>query len=1056
MMYIEQNMRQRGFLRVLSSILLLIFSVSVILPLDVAQAQIFQQLPLPGVMVTPTTGYVPALIRGIEIYPHNPLAFNFIVDSGHSGLEGEALNEETLRLVKYFLAALTVPQEEMWVNLSPYEENRIIPESFGLTTMGVDLLAQDYILKQLTASLMYPEEEIGREFWSRLYAHAQRELGTAAVPMDAFHKVWIVPDQAVVYEKDRIAFVAQSRLRVMMEQDYYAMSQNHSQTEEAETIVGGSALTELQLEVMRDVILPAIEKEVNEGKNFANLRQVYNSMILAAWFKQNLRESLLGQIYVDQNKINGINIDDTQAKEKIYQQYVQAFEQGVYNYIREDVDPLTEQVIPRHYFSGGFDGRELGKRLTTTSGPGFNPAVNNPSATIGSFHVNLVEDTWSSSPISSSDQEEPVRLRESSRELMRKFAPQFLALLDQGKMNLRPHHIKAIHILTDINGLHFLDESTNPLGLLDQIALRDQTYPHGLLKYKQEAAKLMKAWHDAVNAKSDSSSESDDVFMPDVLSLDRAPEVDLTTADIETMRDLMQRGLGVVNKYMFGLVAGGLGERLDYGGLKVELPLDSLNRKPYLQRYVEEILALQKRSNELTGQNERIPLIMMTSDDNHYRTVKFVEDNHLFGMEGLTVIDINKEIAVYDSVSGKVVLVDREAYFHDSNSRKNQREVGQIIIFKQDSVLAFRGPTAEFILTKEGLLEEKPHNHGDMELLLYRSRLSKAFLHAGKAGTLFFQDTNGQTFNAVLPGLGVLQKQGYGVNLLAVERKPGDAIGVIARMKKNDGTFEIGNIEYSEINRAVKKYGILEAEFSSGNINIIAADQQSLVEALDRKEGLMPEIVNPKKETGVARLEGMMQDLAKAVPASEVGVTKFPVRDIFAATKNKLTLALEKVRQGNFSEHLAATEGVLHWYTRKMLAEAGVNVNVEGETRYAFEDLLHAGILPGIDSEVVRGIPYQEGARIAISPFWAMTSDEVREKTNNVMISDRSFVIIEGERVFFDNVEIDGAIEIRLRSDQELRISNLKVKNLGWEFVPLTAAEIVDGGEDLTEDIRMR
>jgi hypothetical protein len=59
-------------------------------------------------------------------------------------------------------------------------------------------------------------------------------------------------------------------------------------------------------EVIREIIIPAIEKEVNEGKNFANLRQIYNSMILAAWYKKNLKESILGKVYMDSNKTNGI------------------------------------------------------------------------------------------------------------------------------------------------------------------------------------------------------------------------------------------------------------------------------------------------------------------------------------------------------------------------------------------------------------------------------------------------------------------------------------------------------------------------------------------------------------------------------------------------------------------------------------------------------------------------------------------------------------------------------------------------------------------------------
>ena len=43
--------------------------------------------------------------------------------------------------------------------------------------MGRDLLAEDYMLKQITASLIYPEDEIGKKFWKRIYEEAQRDMG---------------------------------------------------------------------------------------------------------------------------------------------------------------------------------------------------------------------------------------------------------------------------------------------------------------------------------------------------------------------------------------------------------------------------------------------------------------------------------------------------------------------------------------------------------------------------------------------------------------------------------------------------------------------------------------------------------------------------------------------------------------------------------------------------------------------------------------------------------------------------------------------------------------
>ena len=89
---------------------------------------------------------------------------------------------ESSKLIKYFLAALTTPENEMWVNLSPYEKDRIIPDAFGITEMGRDLLAQDYILKQITSSLMYPEDELGSRFWDKVYAAAYEKFGSVDIP----------------------------------------------------------------------------------------------------------------------------------------------------------------------------------------------------------------------------------------------------------------------------------------------------------------------------------------------------------------------------------------------------------------------------------------------------------------------------------------------------------------------------------------------------------------------------------------------------------------------------------------------------------------------------------------------------------------------------------------------------------------------------------------------------------------------------------------------------------------------------------------------------------
>jgi len=157
-----------------------------------AQGISLLNLPVPGTMVNPTPAFVPVLLKGMTIHPEDPLRFDFIVDSGHTGFTPQEIKTESEKLVKYFLASMTVPQNDLWVNLSPYEGDRIIPDELGKTELGRDLLAQDYILKQLTASLMYPEGELGQKFWNKVRKKAQEQYGTTDIPINTFNKVWIL------------------------------------------------------------------------------------------------------------------------------------------------------------------------------------------------------------------------------------------------------------------------------------------------------------------------------------------------------------------------------------------------------------------------------------------------------------------------------------------------------------------------------------------------------------------------------------------------------------------------------------------------------------------------------------------------------------------------------------------------------------------------------------------------------------------------------------------------------------------------------------------------
>lgn len=320
-------------------------------------------LPKPGDMIGLSQDFIPAMLKGMVINPENPLQFDFLIDAGDSSFTAIDKAAEYKKLVKYFLAALTVPNHEQWVNLSPYEKDRIVGDTFGQTEMGRDLLAQDYLLKQIASSIIYPESGLGKTFWNKVYTKAQKQFGNVQVPINTINKVWIVPSQAIVYETQGAAYVDSSHLKVILEEDYHALRKSglapimNRRDEKSELNQENRALDNVSgvsRQMLREIILPELEKEVNEGKNFAPLRQVFSGMILATWYKKSLKESLLGKFYMNKGKVLGVNQVDIQTNQRIYQQYLTAFKKGVFNYIK-DANLPDGTSVPRKYFAGGIN-----------------------------------------------------------------------------------------------------------------------------------------------------------------------------------------------------------------------------------------------------------------------------------------------------------------------------------------------------------------------------------------------------------------------------------------------------------------------------------------------------------------------------------------------------------------------------------------------------------------------------------------------------------------------------------------------------------------------------
>jgi len=109
------------------------------------------------------------------------------------------------------------------------------------------------------------------------------------------------------------------------------------------------------------------------------------------------------------------------------------------------------------------------------------------------------------------------------------------------------------------------------------------------------------------------------------------------------------------------IVAGGQGSRLGFEGPKGIYTISPIRQKSLFQLFSEQIKALSNRY--VTS----IPLIIMTSEENHASTVRFFETNTYFGLNKDEVYFFTQDALPAITPDGKFVLSDNQGLFTNPN-----------------------------------------------------------------------------------------------------------------------------------------------------------------------------------------------------------------------------------------------------------------------------------------------------------------------------------------------------------------------------------------------------
>lgn len=109
------------------------------------------------------------------------------------------------------------------------------------------------------------------------------------------------------------------------------------------------------------------------------------------------------------------------------------------------------------------------------------------------------------------------------------------------------------------------------------------------------------------------------------------------------------------------IVAGGQGSRLGFDGPKGIFPISPIKNKPLFQLFAEQVKAQSARYGTW------IPLLIMTSEENHEDTIRFFENNGYFDLGQDTIHFFMQDMLPAITPDGKYVLQKNGSLFTNPN-----------------------------------------------------------------------------------------------------------------------------------------------------------------------------------------------------------------------------------------------------------------------------------------------------------------------------------------------------------------------------------------------------
>ncbi len=322
--------------------------------------------------------------------PSGEKDFNFVLKAKRANKDEKAVDLEnaTALSAKAFLTGLAVHNSKLWVNLNPWEPDRIVDEDLSHTDVGRIMLEADLQMKKDFCRYEDPcNSTTGVQHWkileSKRFELVKRcmerypgEIKDARnVLFSAVTRHWIIPDALNAYGDGKEIYIDDATLTIRSDPvsehaEYRIVNQDARYiSRECQEYLNQSSkeYSRYAMEVEEKNILPLVVQNINKNDRYSDLRQIYVSLGLAQYYKDHRKpDTNLFSDIIRSHNLTGVMVVTSWNPEIIWNSYVQSFSGGEYKCWQNETSTnsyeddygrkITETKTDcRYYQEGGVD-----------------------------------------------------------------------------------------------------------------------------------------------------------------------------------------------------------------------------------------------------------------------------------------------------------------------------------------------------------------------------------------------------------------------------------------------------------------------------------------------------------------------------------------------------------------------------------------------------------------------------------------------------------------------------------------------------------------------------